>query len=99
MINERYEKIRRERVSRAEQTGNYYRKLSLHYNGEYENIPTLRPLDLLSDYGQALIARALSQGPLNKNKDCFIKLLCRFCNRTFIINDVDQHERECDKHT
>ena len=98
--NLRYEKIRLDRVDASRIIGEYYRALSMFFAG-YGQCPTIRPLNLSSIHGKNLVKRAKNQnnGILKKNKNGIITITCDFCNRTFLIYDIDQHENQCEKHT
>lgn len=100
MIIDQYERLRLDRISSAKILGDYYRLLSLSFNSGHDECPLIRPIDLLSVHGRNLLNRACNQsnGNLKKNKDGFITICCNYCNKTFIINEIDQHERECEEH-
>jgi hypothetical protein len=95
-----YEIIRAERVEISKCLGDYYRELSSWYaNGnDPELLDTDRSFDSNSSRGKKLLKISKEQfGTIAINKDGYIKIICEYCNKTFIVNNIDRHKLYCDK--
>ena len=102
-----YEQERYRRVAESKVVGDYYRSLALSYcgstgNGEngYYVPPHVPPIDLSTVHSRTLIKRAVEQfgGRLKHDENNHIKIKCRYCLMTTIINLIDSHERGCIEH-
>src|ERR1035441_2280008 len=95
-----YGEIQFQRQEASRLIGEYYRAVSLFLNGGYFPRPDTFALDLESKHGRYLLARANQQyhNKLEKTQDGFIKIRCEYCAKTYRIQDIDQHQRDCASH-
>ena len=97
-----YEKIRIERVEAAKTIGDYYRDVISYWyalGNDPDELDTRKTFRPDSSRGKKLLLRAKKQfnNKLEMTEDGYVKIRCEYCNKTFIINNIDLHSLSCDK--